>query len=144
MNYEFGSKRSYMTVGGGWSQDCYYGTFMVKCEDMMDGYWAFDSKHSYEVIHCQSVSDCYFSEYCSDSARCYSSTNLRGCTDCIACVGLENQSYHIGNSPVSKEVFEQEKKDYTKNHQKYETIREILKKEYGDGRPHNRMVEDCL
>ncbi|MBI2463964.1 hypothetical protein HYV57_03340 [Candidatus Peregrinibacteria bacterium] len=88
------------------SQDCLYcricdqSKFCVDCEGVKLGselvYESVDSKRLYRCAFLQN------SENCND---CFFGFDLKGCSDCSACVGLRQKRFHIFNKPYSEEEY---------------------------------------
>jgi len=104
-NYLGDCKSCYLTFGSVYSQDCLYGSayYSKDCVDNLVTrecelcYECTDSRKLYHCFHCQ---DCFHSDHL---LFCY---DLQGCSECIACAGLRNKKYCIGNKSYSKEEYE--------------------------------------
>ncbi|MDD5041242.1 MAG: hypothetical protein PHX87_03145 [Candidatus Peribacteraceae bacterium] len=104
-NYLGDCKSCYLTFGSVYSQDCLYGSayYSKDCVDNLVTrecelcYECTDSRKLYSCLFCQ---DCYHSDHL---LYCY---DLQGCSECIACAGLRNKKYHIGNKAHSKEEYD--------------------------------------
>ncbi len=103
-NYLGDCKSCYLTFGSVYSQDCLYGSayYSKDCVDNLVTrecelcYECTDSRKLYHCLHCQ---DCFSSDHL---LLCY---DLQGCSECIACAGLRNKKYHIGNKAYTKEEY---------------------------------------
>jgi Zn ribbon nucleic-acid-binding protein len=109
--------------GAGHSKDCYMSSDLDYCEN---AYYVDDAKHCNTSIDCNSITSselcydctdcdkCYnlqYSQRCKDCSDSYFLTDCQNCTNCIGCANLVNKEYHVFNEPVSKEQFEEYKKD---------------------------------
>ena len=98
-------KNCYLIFGSVYSENCLYGSpyYSKNCIDNLvireceHCYECVDSRKLYHCLYCQ---DCYES---SDLIFCY---DMKGCSECIACAGLRNKKYHVGNKAYKKEEYE--------------------------------------
>lgn len=100
------SRNCSMCFGMWKSQDCLYcricdqSRFCVDCEGVKLGselvYDSVDSQRLYRSAYLQN------SENCSD---CFFGFDLKGCSNCIACVGLRQKQFYIFNKPYSEEDY---------------------------------------
>ena len=104
-NFVGDCKSCYLVFGPVYSQDCLYGSayYSKNCVDTLvtrECEWCYectDCRKLYQSFFCQ---DCYHSDHL---LLCY---DLQGCSECIACAGLRNKKYHIGNKAYSREEYE--------------------------------------
>ena len=100
------SKNCYWLFLGGWLQDCYYGEFLVKCQDCVDCTKIEQSSLCYECVECIS---CYNSNYllkCTsvqDSEYCL---GVRNSSHCFLSTNLDHASYVFKNKAYTKEEYE--------------------------------------
>ena len=100
------SKNTYYLFYGGWAQDCYYGEFLVKCQDCVDCLKIENSSLCYECVECI---QCYNSNYllkCNsvhDSEYCI---GLRNSSSCFLSGNLEHAAYVFKNKKYSKKEYE--------------------------------------
>lgn len=123
----FYSKNCYMNVSGWHAENVLYSFHIEHNKDLMDCMHMRESELAYESLQSYKISKCVFCTYCSDSFNCYFGFDLRGCSDCLMCIGLRNKSYCIKNVQYSKQ-------DYIKiveklNLSSFETLSK-LKKEF--------------
>jgi len=85
--------------------------FWIKnCEDTVDCNFVWNSHYLYE---CVDSYDMYNSYYCNKSFWCrfsYFLDNCYNCSHCIWCNNLNNKDYHVFNKQVTKEEYEELKK----------------------------------
>ncbi len=74
-------------------------------ESLVDCYRCQKSQYCYECVTSQRLNNCCFCIDCDNSAHLYRCRGCIGCHDCIGCLGLENQSYHIMNKQYTKEEY---------------------------------------
>jgi len=109
--YTSGSKNCYMLFSSGYCEDVYYSAWMVMATSCVDCYACISSELLYECV--DSV-NCYNSFYLQDCHGCQDSYFLENCRNVhhsIACKNLRSKGYHIFNQPVSKEEFEELRKE---------------------------------
>lgn len=82
------------------SRECLYCTFCFECE------YCFDATNSEKCYRC--VYGLYLKN-CQETAFCY---DCRNCHDCMFCFNLRNKQYCIGNKQLSREDYEQQKKQF--------------------------------
>lgn len=107
------AKSCYLTICAGEDiQNILYSFYVVsKCSDVYNSIaitnW---SQNVYQSVWINKSYNVFYSKYIYDSANIRLSTNMIGCTECILCDGLTNQSYCVQNKQYSKETYEIEKK----------------------------------
>lgn len=105
-----GNKNCYLIFGGDHNQDCLFGNLSMHNESTVDADSSNQNKLCYMLGDSTSCYNCQFifdSKNCSDS---YFLSDCSNCKNCILCTNLNSTEYHINNQPVSKELFEQTKK----------------------------------
>ena len=108
-NYVGDVKNCYLVFGSVYAEDCYYGSpyYSKSCVDSLVlrkcelCYECTDCRDLYQCLYCQ---DCNTS---NDLAFCY---DLQGCSECIGCVGLRNQKFHVFNKAYSESQYRDFKK----------------------------------
>lgn len=76
------------------------------CRDIYDSIMIGDySETVYRSVGIYQSSKVFYSKFVFNSNNVWFSTNLIGCSECILCDGLENQSYCIENRPYQKEEY---------------------------------------
>jgi hypothetical protein len=145
VNGETDDKNCYMNFGGHFNEDCYYNTYALKSKNCADNYWAFDNELVYESINPQHCYNSTFLQNCSNCSDCHFSFDLRGCKNCIGCIGLRQKEHHIFNQPYSEKEFNDLKnrlKSYKYREEFKQKTREFLKTQ-----PHKateiEMSENC-
>ncbi len=87
-------------------EKCEYSETINGSTYVFDSCFVFDSSYCYECI---GITRCHNSLYLEESEDCkniYFSYDCRGCSDCIFCFWLDNQTYCINNEKVSQEEYE--------------------------------------
>ncbi|MFA5799870.1 MAG: hypothetical protein WC840_02825 [Candidatus Peribacteraceae bacterium] len=103
-------RNCYLTFGSVYSQDCLYGSAYYS-KDCVDNLVTRDCEWSYECTDCRKLYRCLFCQDCYHSDHLLFGYDLQGCSECIACTGLRNKKYHIGNKPYAKEEYEAVKRN---------------------------------
>jgi hypothetical protein len=99
-------KNCYLCFGADHSENCAYLSTITYMKECFDSNYSNHSELSYQLVNCNKCYRVFYSEDCDECHNVYFSKNLIGCTNCIGCINLRNQSYQIFNQPVSKEEFE--------------------------------------
>src|SRR3989344_1869990 len=114
--YDFAfSKNCYLVMAAWYLENAMYCYHANHSKDIVDSYHVTKSELCYEMV---TSSDCYG---CAYGTLCYGCRDvrfgydLRGCTDCIMCVGLRNKSYCILNEQYSKEEYLKKKQEMRLN-----------------------------
>ena len=91
------SKNAYYVFAAGWTEDCYYGEFLVKCKDCVDCLKVEQSELCYECVNCYQVYNGNFLFGCRatrDSEYC---VGLQDCNDCFLSSNLHHKSFVFKN-----------------------------------------------
>ena len=93
------------------NKNCYMITESSDNEESLFSYWI--QKSSYAIDSCYSTNSQHIYEClnCDDSYNLYYSINCVNCHDCIWCIDLYWESYHIFNKKYTKEEYESKKKE---------------------------------
>ncbi|NUJ98065.1 hypothetical protein HGA92_04745 [Candidatus Gracilibacteria bacterium] len=125
VNYSANTADSYLIFASSQNKSCYYCRWVMNSEKLMDSNNTINSEECYYCIDVNNSVGDFYCISCKDTAFCYSSYDLIGCQNCIACSNLRNKQYCIFNEEYSKEKYNEEKEKY-KN---YETLlKQVLKK----------------
>ena len=87
-NYSTENKDCYQSVGIGWSENVYHSYRVLRCEHIFDCYDMFESRDCYECLESKGLMFCYWCKDChssSDLLLCYDCQN---CDHCIGCTNL--------------------------------------------------------
>ena len=139
-NFADGNKNCYLVTSANYNQDSYYGFCLVKNEDTVDCLWCTDSELLYECVDCLG---CYDLNYCQDCESCAESAFLlkcKGVQSSLMCVNLMNKKYYVLNKPVTREHYEQMRREMAGSAVKYQEMMmrfEQLKAEYSIRRANN-------
>lgn len=123
------SKNAYYLFYGGWVQDCYYGEFLIKCQDCVDCFKIEQSSLCYE---------------CTECIQCYNSNYLLKCTsvqDSEYCIGLRNCSHCFLSGNFQHASYRFKNKQYSKN--EYEQLVSAYKEEKSDQQLYDEWQELC-
>ncbi len=105
-NYADGNKNCYLSTTINWSEDCYYGFFIVSCKNVVDCLLCVDSEILYECCNCIKSYNLYFSNHCNNCAESAFLYDCIGVKNSIFCAGLRNSQYCVFNEQYTKEEFE--------------------------------------
>lgn len=89
-----------------------YGLAVDRSNNCVDNSYLVKGEQCYESLWGESLYRSFFSIECTESSDIWFSKNLVGCTNCIGCVNLRNESYMIFNQKYSKEEYEEKKKSF--------------------------------
>lgn len=110
-NHTLNMKNCYLIGGGGNSEDCLYGRFIVGCKDTVDGASLYGCEWCYEGIASQECYQCLHFTYCRHCVECVMVEDCTNCKNCIGCFGLTGKEYCIFNVPMTKEEYERRKQE---------------------------------
>ncbi len=102
------SKNCYLGVCGWHVENGLYMYCANYAKDVMDVWNVNNSELIYESVNCDRCYGCKYCDLCFDSNNCVFGYDLKGCSDCVMCVGLRNKRYCILNKQYSKEDYEKE------------------------------------
>jgi len=143
-NYTMSCRNSYLIDSSDYDEDCYYGSYLFKCQDCIDCLFVSDSTHLYECIDCKGCANSQFLQNCYNCSDCLFCYNLRNCQDCIGCVNLRGKKNCLFNEQLTKEEFAKKKKELKLAASNLKFIRDkflSVKKKY----PHKfTEIEDCI
>lgn len=101
------SKNAYWIFYGGWIQDCYYGTFLTKCQDCVDCLKVENSTLCYECTECVQCYNSTFLLKCNTTQDSEYCVNLRNCEHCFLSGNFQHSSYVFKNKKYPKEEYEE-------------------------------------
>ena len=105
------SKNCYLIRSGVNAENCYYWERIIDSKYILDGYRIHESENCYESSYLNNCYQVFFSKKSKLSSNSFYISDCESVSNCIACVWLRNQNYHILNKPVSKEYFESYKRE---------------------------------
>ena len=108
-NFVGDCKSCYLTFGSVYSEDCLYGSAYYS-KNCVDSLVTRECELSYECSDCRKLYRCLFCQDCYGSDHLLYCYDMQGCSECIACAGLRNKQYYIGNTPFSKSEYEERKR----------------------------------
>ncbi|MFH1444300.1 MAG: hypothetical protein ABIG34_02835 [Candidatus Peregrinibacteria bacterium] len=106
VNIEYDDKNCFMCFGGGYAEDCYYGTVVIRSKNCVDCMKLNLCEQCYELQYSERCHRCFYSrnlQGCNDCWFCY---DCQGCSDCFGCAGLRNKHHYFFNVPLSKSDYE--------------------------------------
>lgn len=126
-------KNCYMVFDTGMCEDCLYGVRITGTKNVLDGYEVHKSENVYDGITIHKCRNLFYSQNCESCSYGAFLYNCVGCNNCICCTNQVNKNYHILNKPVSKEEYQNVRKelfDGTRaSYQKFESLYEQILKD---------------
>lgn len=135
-------KNCYMLANAVKNEDCLYGRDFYNNEDCVDCDHIWRCISCYECINAKECWNCKGLQDCWNCSDCEYGYDLKGCQDCIGCVGLRKKSFHVFNKPYPKEEYLKIKKEL--NAEEISEKFEQLKKETPRVYAIQISVENCV
>ncbi len=110
-NHALNMRNCYLLFGGGNSDDCMFGRFIVTSKDTLDGLSLYSCEWCYEGVASQHCYKCLFFMNCRNCSECLMVQDCSGCKNCCLCVGLQNREYCFLNEQLKKEDYENRMKE---------------------------------
>jgi CxxC-x17-CxxC domain-containing protein len=110
-NHTLNLKNSYLIGGGGNSENCMYGRFIVSCNDVLDGASLFSCQWCYEGVASQNCYQCLYFTNCRNCSDCLMVEDCLSCKNCIGCFGLVNKEYCIFNEQLAQQEYEKRREE---------------------------------
>ena len=139
-NHTAHMKNSYLIFGSWFSEDCGYGNTIMDSKDCWNCVFIRNCELCFSSNDCTKCNQTHLSQKCSnciDSAFLY---DCRNCQNCLFSYNLRNKNYHIFNKPVSKEEFEQKKKEFLGSYPSLEKTIQDFKKTLEERAIHKFMT----
>ncbi|MCB0339176.1 MAG: hypothetical protein KDD53_06215 [Bdellovibrionales bacterium] len=105
-NFTLNLKNCYLLFGGGDSEECLYGRFIVSSRDVVDSLNLYSCELCYEGVASENCYSCLYFTNCRQCRDCYFVEDCESCENCIFCYGLYRKKYAIFNQEVGKEAYE--------------------------------------
>lgn len=102
------SKNCYLGVCGWHVENGLYMYAANYAKDIMDVWNVNNGELMYDSVNCDRCYGCKYCYLCFDSNNCVLGYDLKGCSNCVMCVGLRNKKYCVLNKQYSKEEYEKE------------------------------------
>jgi hypothetical protein len=119
------SKNCYLTTVSRKLENCYYNSNMAGWNRLVDCFFTMESENCYECCDSNHLFGCFRLQYSYNCQNCRFGYDLAGCKDCIWCVNLREKQYCYFNQQLSKQEYEQKKKEFLEKLQKNpETIKQ--------------------
>lgn len=106
VNISADNKNCYMLIESSNNEGCIHSYWVQQCRDSVDLSYSHQTELSYESDDCYNSYGLRYSKGCHDSRDSYFLYDCRGCSDCIGCINLRNQQYHVFNKPLGKEGYQ--------------------------------------
>lgn len=128
-DFAFG-KNCYLFTGSWQIRDSLYGTCCNHAQDMVDCYMVnLECELVYESVDSHHLYNCSFLQASSGCSDCILGLDLRGCKECLCCVGLRQKRFHIFNKPYSESEYRRKLQEYDLG--SYKNL-ERLKREFAE------------
>jgi len=106
--YTGNMKDAYLVSASWGGENLAYAARAKFCRDTFDTFAVHNSELCYEDVNVSKSSRTHFSQNCESCVDSIFLYDCRGCTKCVACIGLRNKSYYIFNQPHSKEDYQKQ------------------------------------
>lgn len=110
-NHTLNMKNCYLIAGGGNSEDCMYGRFIVGCKDTIDGTSLYSCEWCYEGVASQQCYQCLYFTNCRTCIDCVMIEDCTNCKNCIGCFGITGKEYCMFNEQFTREEYEKRKQE---------------------------------
>jgi hypothetical protein len=106
--YDFAySKNCYLVTATWHSENSMYSTQINRTREVFDSFFVVNqSELVYESLFCDGIYSCSFLAHSSGCSNVHFGYDLKGCNDCIGCVGLRHARNCILNVQYTKEEYE--------------------------------------
>lgn len=106
-DFAFG-KNCYLITGAWELQDCYYcDGNCLKSRHLFDCYSVHYSELVYDSLASQHLYRCIHLNHCENCNNCSFGIDLKGCQDCLGCIGLRQKHFYIFNQQYSETEYRQ-------------------------------------
>lgn len=121
------TKNAYLVFNSVWDNENLFYSLGIKdkCTNVFNSVMIWDG--SQNIYTCSWVIKSYkifFSRFVVNSDNIWFSSNMMGCSECIACEWLTNQKYCIENTPLEKDIYFQRKEEWMKKKDLFQHIYE--------------------
>jgi len=100
-NFTKGNKNCYLVFGGDFNEDTEYSAYNFYTKNSADLYWVNKGEFCYELVDSENNYRTSYGRYVDSCLDVHFGFELKGCQNCIGCINLRNQKYHIFNKPYS-------------------------------------------
>ncbi len=142
-NYAMWNKNCYMVSSSDYNEDCFYSSYIFRCNDSSDCIFTSDCELAYGCIDTKKSYGSVFLQNCSSVNNSFFCYACRNCENCIGCVNLRNKKNHIFNKPATPEQVVQLKAWLARSRSNMRQFREDFLK-FKIGFPHKAAeMESC-
>ncbi len=104
-DFAFG-KNCYLITGAWELQDCYYcDCNCLQSRHLFDCYSVHASELVYDSLSSQKLYRCSNMNHCESCNDCIFGIDLKGCSDCVGCIGLRQQRFRIFNKQHTEDEY---------------------------------------
>ncbi len=122
------NKDCYLIFASDGNEDSLYSRLIMKCKQVMDCSFVYDSELCYECVDTRQCFKCMYSEQCQSSSDLLFCFNMRDSQNCIFCTNGRHMTYSIFNQKCTKEEYEAKKAEILSSYENIETA----KKQYAE------------
>ena len=112
VNIEYCDKNCYMVYAGGWTQDSYYGYYILRSKNCLDCTNVNYCELCYELVDSVNCYECKFSINLENCLNCQFSCDLISCKNCFACYNLRGKEYCFFNEQLQKDLYKEKIKKF--------------------------------
>ncbi len=105
-NHTLNMRNCYLLFGGGNSEDCLFGRFVIDSKNCLDGLSLYSCQWCYEGSASQNCYECFFFSNCRNCSSSLMIEDCQSCKNCCLCFGLQNREYCFLNEQMSKEEYQ--------------------------------------
>lgn len=115
------AKNCYLIANAVDNENCMYGRDFYGNHDCIDCDHILSCTLCYQCLSCENCYNCEFLQDSHNSSDCRYGYFLKGCKNCVGCVGLKQKSFHIFNEPYSEEEYHKKASSLTRD----ETVKRL-------------------
>ncbi len=97
------AKNCYRLIGSWYDEECHYGLNINHCKFVVDSNTiGSNSELVYESLDSQKLYHCAYLQNSENCHDCFFGYDLKGCSDCLSCVGIRQKKFCINNIQYSE------------------------------------------
>ncbi|MCR4328223.1 MAG: hypothetical protein NUV53_01765 [Patescibacteria group bacterium] len=105
-------RNCYLLFNSDYNENCSYGSEVEHSKECVDNTMIESCELCYQGVN---LTNCYgtlFSVDCENCQNVWFSKSCMNCSDCVGCINLKNQKFHIFNQPYTKEEYDAKLKEF--------------------------------
>ncbi len=123
-NYNWGVKNCYLLFASDQCQDCHFSDMLFGCSDCMDCSFCKECRFCYQLLDSESCYRCFYSQELTNCENVDFSFDCKNCRDCFGCTGLRGKQYHLFNTAMQKDEYQEKLKELILTRSSIELARE--------------------